>query len=266
MQAIILAAGESSRFYPYSLFGHKSLVTLLGKTIIERTIDSVIKSGIKKILIVEDINKSISKEIKGNYTDIDLEFISQKKAVGMGDALLSVQSKLEKEFYVVTANHFEFENFAVELKRAKKKETDIVVLTKEDEDLSEFGAIKRENGKIKVSEKSKNSENRERIVGIYFLNKYFIDILKNMKKGHYDFEDAISEYSNVYDIVIAKTNKKTLSLKYPWDLLESKDYLLSYIKNSISKTAQVSDKAVLIGENITVEEEAKIMEGAVIKG
>lgn len=249
MQAVILAGGESSRFYPFNYYGHKSLVTLLGKTLIERTIDSVVNFGIKDIVIVEDSKQTISKKISKGYKNINLRFVVQKSSLGMGDALLTAEKLLDEEFFVISAYHFDFEIFAGTLLRAKKKKTDIAILTREEADLSRFGSIKKVDGKIKVDEKSKESESNERIVGIYLLNKEFFDALKKTRRSHYDFEDAISKYSNDNEIVLVKTDKKTLSLKYPWDLLEIKDYLLSGVKNGI-----------------VIEESAEIMKGAVISG
>lgn len=265
-QAVVLAGGESSRFYPLNKFGHKSLLSLMGKSLIERCIDSIIKSGIKKIIVVEDLRKPISKALSGKYKNIELKFISQERPLGMGDALLSSEKLLESEFFVSSAYHSEFNVFADDIRNAKKKESDIVILTKEDKDPRDFGVIKKVNGKITVDEKSKNSDAWERIVGIYLLNKKFVEVLKKIKKSHYDFEDAIGVYSESNEITIVKTNKKTLSLKYPWDILEVKDYLFEQAKSAISDSAQISNKAILKGEKIIIETDVKIMDGAVING
>lgn len=266
MQAVILAAGESSRFYPYNQPGHKSLVTLFGKTLIERTMESILDAGIKKVIIVQDLRKMISDSLSDKYKDIDLKFVSQEKAQGMGDALLSVENLLEEEFFVTSSYHFEFGIFAQELKKAKRKESDIVILTKNDKNPSLFGVVKKVNGKVKVNEKSKDATISERIIGIYLLNKKFIKVLKKIKKNHYDFEDAITEYSNTYEIVIVKTDKKTLTLKHPWDLLDVKDYIFESLKSNKSKTSEVSEKAILRGERVLIEDNAKIMDGAIING
>ena len=47
MQAVILTAGESSRFWPLNQ-RHKSLIKIMGRPLIWYTIEGLKKSGIKK--------------------------------------------------------------------------------------------------------------------------------------------------------------------------------------------------------------------------
>ena len=48
-QAVILAAGESSRFWPLNQ-RHKSLIKIMGRPLIWYTIEGLKKAGIKEIL------------------------------------------------------------------------------------------------------------------------------------------------------------------------------------------------------------------------
>jgi len=265
MQAVILAAGESSRFYPYSSFGHKSLTVLGGKSLLLRTIESIKDAGIKDIVIVEGsaqlISKSLSEE---DVKNLKVQFVIQKDPTGMGDALLSAHPYLEEKFFLVNAYHFEFNEFVKDFYDAQKNETDLVLLTKEEQDVSNFGSFERVNGKLVVSEK-KEGKNLERIVGIYLLNKKFVDILEKEKKDHYSFENALSSYSQEYEIILLSARNETLSLKHPWDLLGVKDYFLKGIKSHHAKSAQISKNAVITGE-VYIDDGVTIMDGAVIAG
>ncbi|MGE5042309.1 MAG: sugar phosphate nucleotidyltransferase [Candidatus Levyibacteriota bacterium] len=261
MQAVILAAGESSRFYPYNSFGHKSLVVLGGKTLIEYTVENLRRAGVSEIIIVEGKNRFISKALAHLH---DLTFIIQENPQGMGDALLTAKDVLAEQFLVVNSYHFEAGDFLHEMESSAKNPADIVLLTKEEKDPSAFGTFEKKDGKLVVSEK-KQGENLDRIVGLYLLNKKFIEVLEQEPKEHYNFESAISTYSNTHEIILLKTDKTTLSLKYPWDLLSVKDYLLEKIEEKISEKAKVSDKAVISGK-VSIEEGATVMEGAVITG
>jgi dTDP-glucose pyrophosphorylase len=71
MQVVILAAGRSSRFYPYNYFPHKSLIKILGKLIIVHTIESIKKSGIKDIILIVSKDSEI-KKILGNGKNLQL--------------------------------------------------------------------------------------------------------------------------------------------------------------------------------------------------
>ena len=266
--AIVLAAGQSSRFYPYNNFGHKSLITLLGKTLISRTLSSLRDLGIKKVVIVQDLKKSVEKNLTSeDLKNLDITFVIQKDPKGMGDALLSAEKFLDNTFFVLSAYHFDFADFANDLISAKKKDSDLVLLTQEGEDSSQFGAIEKKEGRMIIREKEKeNKKFKTKIIGIYLLNKNFVQTLKNIKKSHYDFEDALSKYSEENELVLVDTKKPTLSVKFPWDLLTVKDYLLANLGTKISKKAKVSKSAILKGEGIVVEDGARILDGAVING
>ncbi len=265
MQAVILAAGQSSRFYPYNSFGHKSLTVLGGKSLFLKTLESIREAGIKNIVVVEDSSQLISKSLsEDDIKDVKIQFVIQENPTGMGDALLCARFCLEEKFFLVNAYHFEFSNFVKDFNDAQKSEGDLVLLTKEEKDVSDFGSFERVNGKLVVSEK-KEGKNLERIVGIYLLNKKFVDILHNEEKNHYSFENALSSYSQNNEIILLSAKKETLSLKYPWDLLTVKDYILNSIKSHKAHSAQVSEKAVITGE-VYVDDGATVMDGAVIVG
>jgi len=70
MQAVILAAGKSSRFYPYSNLPHKSCFKVLGKTILEHTLLSIKKAGINDVIIVVGPGDFIKEEI--NKKELEL--------------------------------------------------------------------------------------------------------------------------------------------------------------------------------------------------
>lgn len=264
-QVVLLAGGESSRFYPFNSFGHKSLLALCGKPLIIHTLEALEKHGIKEVVIVEGVTKEISKIVTAyNFNNLSISFIIQKKPLGMGDALLTSKKVLDSQFYLLNAYHFEAVELLSELQASIEKETDIAVLTKEEEDMSEFGSVIKKNGKIQISEKNEKGKG-SRIVGIYLLNKEFVSVLEGASHHEYDFEDALSSYSQKNTLVLVKAKNPTLSLKFPWNVLDAKDIALNMQKPFVSKKAKVSKGAQLIGD-VTVEDGAEIMEGVVVRG
>ena len=86
-QAVILAAGESSRFWPLNQ-KHKSLFKIMGKPLIWYTIEALRKSGIKEIIIVEGAKKDIEEALKKyKFPTLKIKYVLQPKPAGMGDAL-----------------------------------------------------------------------------------------------------------------------------------------------------------------------------------
>ena len=63
MQAVILAAGQSSRFWPLNQ-RHKSLIKIMGKPLIWYTIQGLKKAGIKETIIIQSPGKDIEEKLK----------------------------------------------------------------------------------------------------------------------------------------------------------------------------------------------------------
>ncbi len=264
MIAVLLAAGESSRFYPYNELGHKSLVSLCGKKLIVHTMDSLRESNIKNVIIVENKNRSVSKSLsEEDMYGLSVRFIVQESPTGMGDAVLLCKPFIKEPFFLLNAYHFEFPEVARDLLKMSKKDQ-VVLLTKEEKDAKEFGSVELKNGKMVISEK-KNNEAKDRIVGIYSLSVKFLNVLEKEKKDHYSFENALASYLQENKVELVQTKKETLSLKYPWDLLKIKDYMLERLKKHKGRGVTISKRAILHGE-VYIDDGATVMDGAVITG
>ena len=271
MQAVILAAGESSRFYPFNDL-HKSMVKIMGKTILEHTLMSVKNSGIKNVIIIVTSDRKI-KDLFGNgkKLGLDIQYVVQAKATGMGDALLLAQKYIKSDFFLLHSYHADFHKFKDLLLGRKINNTDIVLLAKKITDpllLQKMGVLKIEGEKVvEIVEKPlKGTEPSDLgVIGIYLLNKAFLENLKKTPKEHYSFEKSMSSYAKIADIRFAVTDTDNVSLKYPWDILSFKDHLLSGIKKYFAGSASIAASAQISGE-VYVDEGVKVMENAIVKG
>ncbi|MBI4084285.1 MAG: NTP transferase domain-containing protein [Candidatus Levybacteria bacterium] len=267
MQAVILAAGQSSRFYPFGDGKHKSSEKLLGLPIIEHTIESVKKAGITDIIIVTGKNGHIReslKNVKGLSDKITI--VGQEAAKGMGNALLRVKN-LSENFYVLHAHHMEFDQFARDLK-AKQDPQSAVLLAKKAQKVDQFGVLKTDGDMVvDIVEKpdALSAPSNLCVIGMYLLPKAFLKTLERMPDEHYSFEKALVHYAKEKKVKVVITEKETISLKYPWDLLSLNQYLLRHAKSSISQRAAIHKTAMISGK-VIIEEGAKILERATIKG
>ena len=77
MKAIILAAGMASRLRPLTLHTPKSLLTIDGKSLLQRSMDALIQNGIKDFVIVTGyLHEKIEAFVKEQYADtIRVKFI-----------------------------------------------------------------------------------------------------------------------------------------------------------------------------------------------
>lgn len=268
IRAVILAAGESSRFYPLSNGIHKSMIKIMGKPILQFTIESLKESGISDLIIVTNGKNGISDYFgDGKKMGVRIKYVVQKNPEGMGEAILLCKDYIAKEFIFLNASHVDIKDFVKDLSRAKQN-AKAVLLGKRRETKINEGVLKFSGKKVleiieKPTETDASSEMH--VVGIYLFERDFLDTLAKTKKEHYSLEKAISSYANKNEVIFVETQKETVSLKYPWDLLELKSYLFKDIVRSISKNSKIAKSAEIIGE-VFIEDGVEIMEGARVKG
>lgn len=267
--AIVLAAGESSRFYPFNN-EHKSMVKIMGEPILSHTLKSLKKAGIEKVVIVTS-ESSFIKNYFGQEANLKLsiDYVIQSEALGMGDAILRAYDFVDGDFLVLNAHRVDAGNFIKPLLDKKKENTDAVLLVKRKENTSTQGVLRYEKDKVmEVIEKPQkdNAPSNLCVSGIYLFSSDFLQTLKNTPKEHYQLEKAISNFAKTHNVSFVEAkDEEVVTLKYPWDLLSLKNYLLKNIKRSISKNSQIAKSAEIIGE-VVVEDNVSIMEGVRIKG
>ncbi|HEX8965054.1 MAG TPA: NDP-sugar synthase [Patescibacteria group bacterium] len=268
MQVVLLAAGNSSRFVPFNKgLAHKSLITIMGKTLLEHTLLSVKQAGITDVILVVNKEEAFKKHIgNGEALGIKITYVVLEEALGMGAALLKAEQYLQDSFFLMSAYHLEFNEFAKDMLSMQKK-GNVVLLGKKDAHFTIYGFMQLSGEKVtSVVEKPETEiPHAVRIIGIYLLNKQFVQFLKTVPQEHYNFEKALDEFAKQQDVLAFETTKTTITLKYGWDLLTIKNYLLSHLTSYTSDKAQIAKSAKITG-NVYIEDGAKIMEDVTIKG
>lgn len=269
MQAVILAAGQSSRFWPFDN-NHKSLIRIMGKPIIFYTIQGLINAGIKNIIIVQGQNRDIEQELR-NYSEYNfIKYIVQNEPKGMGDALFQARSLLAEQFLLILAERIDSGEIMrkLNLQIGSSKNSTILVGAATNTP-SLFGILTIENNRVTdIVEKPKKGEEPSSIkaLGIYVLTPDFFGIYKETKRHQYDFEETLSLYMKKNDVELMLWDKESIPLKYPWHILEMRSYLFDkYLKKSIGKSLSIAQSAEIIG-NVSIGNNVSIMEKAIIKG
>lgn len=271
MQTVILAAGKSSRFWPLN-YAHKSLLKVMGKPIILYTLEGIIRSGIKDIIIVQDSKRLIEKELKKYPLDAKINFVVQDKARGMGDALRKAKNSLSDNFLVILPEVIDCEEIILKIKEKmdKSKARTILVGCKTDNP-SLFGIMEfKDDRVVKIIEKPEKGKEPSdvKVVGAYLLEQSFFDFYDKTTRHQYDFENTLSAYMKENNTEMILMDKERPSLKYPWHLFSVQRYLFDKcLVGKIDKSSIVGiGKNVILEGKIWIGKNVKILENAVIKG
>lgn len=270
MQAVILAAGESSRFWPLAEGKHKSLFALLGRPIIAHTIEALKRAHVTEIIIVQPPSRVIESQLgDGARLGIKLSYIEQPEPRGMGDALARAESLLRDSFFVVNPQHVTVDEIIPQM-NALASGADAVLVGCETDRPHEYGIVKIEKDRALdlVEKPAPGSEpSRTRLVGVYLLTKRFFDFYRRVPEHAYAFEDALTLFMREGTVRVLKISEEPPTLKYPWDLFPLAQLLMdkNITEQKIAPSAQIHPSALIEGP-VWIGEDVKIFEHAVVKG
>lgn len=272
-RAVILAAGESSRFWPLN-HRHKSLFYLMGKPIIFWNLKGIEEAGIKNVIIVQSPKKDVEEELKKfNFKKLKIKYLIQPKPLSTGNALWQARNFLKGPFFVLNGDVLNSKEILEEMLKKIKKEKKPTLAGQKTKTPWLFGMMKLKGDRIlKIVEKPKKGKEPSdiKVVGVYYLEPNFFYYYQKVRKNPHDLEDALSEYMKENEVKMALIKKKEEDtpafLKYPWHLFSLRKYLFdNFLKCKIEKTAKIS-KNVIIEGKVYVGKNARILEGAIIKG
>ena len=262
-QAVILAAGRSSRFWPLNR-KHKSLIKVMGKPLIFYTLKGLEEAGFLEVIIIQRDKKDVEAELGKYNLEIKIKYISITEPKGMGNALWQAKDLLDGRFLVLNAERVDIGDIIKEYDSKYKS----ILFGQKTDNPELFGIMRVEGDKVlEIVEKPKKGEEPSdiRIVGAYILEPRFFEAYQGIEKHTYDFEDALSKYIKENDTGAVVLDKAP-SLKYPWHLFEMERYLFDkFLEKRIESSAQISEKAVIEGD-VYIGKNTKVYENAVIKG
>ncbi len=267
MKAVILAAGQSSRFKPLSDKRHKGLTEIKGKHLIEHTIDELRKADIDEIVIVQGPER----EIEEALADKADKFVVQEEPEGMGHALRQAENHLDEKFLVLTPYRAKASKFFEPMIEKNEEEDSETVFVSTPTDTPEkYGILEldEEGFATDLVEKPEPEEapSNRKVVGMYLLSDDIFDYMDEVETWERQFEDALALQMEETKASVLHIDEETNSIKYPWDLFSVVEELMEDVDGQkISENAEIAESAEIKGD-VIIRAGAKIMENAVIKG
>ncbi|MFA6007126.1 MAG: NDP-sugar synthase [Candidatus Shapirobacteria bacterium] len=269
-QVVILAAGECSRFFPFTRRQHKSDFIIAGKPIISRTIEALDRLGITKIEVIQspDDDQSL-KETFDKYTPahISVRFYTQPKALGTGNAIIQALPNLENRFLVINPQQINVDEHLKNLEKYPDLLSDpenLIMFSKATTNPSRYGIFALDGQRVtKIVEKPTDLTglSNQRNVGVYLLTKNFVNFMNTLPATEFQLIEAFDKYLQGHPIYAVEVTETSLTLKYAWDLFG----INKYIQNSasyISPSAKIIN--CQIGENVNIEDNC-LLENVTLK-
>lgn len=250
MQILILAAGESSRFWPFSEICHKSLLKIGNKTLLEQTIEGV--KG-NEIILVINPKTQLSEDILKNKK---ISIIKQEEPKGMADAIIKAKDAIKDEFLVIMPYYVNIKEYLPKIINVNAPA--VAVKKYEDGDEKTHGIARIDKKKIvEIKEKEKFLGAEYSIIGIYRLKKDFVANLEKIQNTQYSFETLLNEVAKTTGLNYFEIGELP-SLKYVSDLLSIKKFVYAEIKKQnkvkpkLKKGNALIEKSVILGKNVKI--------------
>jgi len=272
MQALLLIAGQSKRFWPLA---EKSLFAVAGKPLLVHQVERLQKAGMKKITLVGGVhNLHAAKTIFPKLPQVEQKDLQ----LGMRGALLSALPTLTQNepVLIVSGNDvIDPVGYKNLLKEAAKKGLDGAMLAAEVKSYFPGGYLTVQGSKIVgIVEKpgaGKEPSNLVNIVAhVHKSPAKLLEMLKQTTSGFDDgYERALDQLLQTHTYNVVRYSGLWQAVKYPWHLLALNDVLLGSLKSSRHKSAKIHKSAsiegsVVIGPNVKILPHATIVGPCVI--
>ncbi len=105
---LIPAAGIGKRLYPFSRAVPKEMYPILGKAVIEHTIENLKMGGIKRIYIVVGFQKGALMDYigDGSFFGVNVIYLYQLKRKGLGHGVLQGKGWIDRTFVTLLGDSF----------------------------------------------------------------------------------------------------------------------------------------------------------------
>ena len=228
MKGIILAGGTATRLFPMTATTSKQLLPVYDKQMIFYPLNTLIKAGIKDILII------VAPEHSGQFLnllgalfrkyDIHISFEVQSVPRGLAEALILGENHIGNDnvALILGDNIFE-DDFSKQIKEFKSGGH---VFARKVADPERFGVVKfnKNNKAVEIVEKPKEWISDYAVTGLYLYDNRCVEIAKKMKpsdRGEIEITDINKAYLKKRELEVTLFEGEWLDAGTPDSLLEA---------------------------------------------
>ncbi|SHH17251.1 CDP-L-myo-inositol myo-inositolphosphotransferase [Thermosyntropha lipolytica DSM 11003] len=239
MKALVIAAGEGKRFRERGYKGVKPLYSLLGLSLLERTLLSLREAGVKEVVVVlgyrgEEIKAKIG---SGDKWGIKVDYVvNERWFLGNGISVLSAREFFQNEesFLLTMADHIWDLQALTRIAELKPNPGEVYVgadyKLEEIVDLEEATRLQVEGIKIRRIGKGLKDFNAVDC-GVFHATPYIFEILaKAEKEGKYTLSEALQIMAEEGNLLAADIGESWwIDVDTPEEAIRAEQILLKFL-------------------------------------
>ncbi len=253
MKGLVLVAGKGTRLRPITHTLPKHMIPLVGKPMMQYSIEHLIKAGVRDIGIVVGYLRDKIMEYfgDGSMFGANFEYIIQEPQRGIAHAISVSREYIGDEpFVVYLGDNILREGISKFKKEFEASDYDALILLAYTRDPTRFGVAKFKDGKVvRLVEKPKKPPSNYALVGVYFFREIVFEAIKHLKpswRGELEITDTIQWLiDHGYMVKHHIINGWWKDTGKPRDLLEALYLLLDTIEENIN--GEIDENAEVFG-------------------
>ena len=209
MKGVILAGGLGSRLRPLTKVTNKHLLPIYDKPMIYYPIETLVKAGIRDIMIVTGGNSAGDfLRLLGNGSDFglkDIYYTYQEGEGGIADALKLCEHFAENErIAVILGDNIIQDDISPYVRAFEAQASGARILLKRVEDPERFGVPELDGERIvRIEEKPDDPKSDYAVTGIYMYDSRVFDFCRDLKpssRGELEITDVNNAYIDAGDM------------------------------------------------------------------
>ncbi len=263
LQAVIMAAGKSTRTYPLTLTKPKPLLRIANKPILAHQLDQFTGLIQDAIIIVGYKHEMIREEFGDSYQGISLTYVEQQEQLGTGHATMQVRPYIQDRFLLMNGDDL----YAREdIEGCLRHQYSLLSMEVDDPRL--FAVLTVENGVVKdIIEKPDHPASNLTSVGMYVFDTTLFPLLDTMPRsprGEYEITDGVKALIQVADVFHHLSTGYWVPIGFPWRLLDANDFLLE--RSPDERILGTVEPGVIIEGTLSLGDHSIIRRGTHIQG
>ncbi len=265
-QAVILAAGASTRTHPLTVDRPKPLLPILNRPLLQWTLEALDGLVEEAILVVGFRQAMIRRAFGERFGKLRLRYVEQREPLGTGHALMQALPLLHGRFLVLNGDDLVSRRDLEALTAFPQ-----ALLTTVMDDPRAFSIVELdgEGRVVRIIEKpSSPPPGAQTSIGFYLMGPEAMEAVRAIRpspRGEYELTDVAAMMPPERRFHAVAVEGYWLPIGYPWKLLEATRFLLErgYAAAPLSAGAAI-EGPVLIDESVRIEEGAHVGPCAVL--
>ncbi len=264
LSAVILAAGNGTRFKPLTHTVPKPLIKIANKPAMLYNMEAMAPYVDEFIIVTGYLKEKFEEQFGGIFKGIPVTLVEQKEQKGTSDALMAAKNFIKNDsFFLIYGDDLYHPDFFKLL-----NERGNGAIGQAEEQWQNYGIFQLKENKYleKIVEKPQTFIGRLANIGVYRLQKSIFDLAAEVKpsiRGEYEVTDLVTYFAQKNPVEVIEVKEGWIPLSYPWHILSATEYVLKNIETKIEGT--VEEGATIHG-NVILGKNSVIKAGSYLDG